>query len=111
MPPRRRRAEAPPRRWPYLLLVVAGVLMGAVLWAYTPDLPAETLSSRYAGEGSRAHTETYTVEVPVTATLLDCLDEIKDKQDGKSAPMEALTPIEYPEEEMNSKVANEVRGW
>src|SRR5476651_2690138 len=52
MPPRRRRAETPARRWPYLLLVVAGVLMGAVLWAYTPDLPAETLSARYAGEGS-----------------------------------------------------------
>ena len=52
MPPRRRRADTPRRRWPYLLLVVAGVLMGATLWAYTPDLPAETLTQRYAGEGS-----------------------------------------------------------
>ncbi len=47
MPPRRRR-EPPPRRWPTLLLAVAGVLMGAVLWAYAPDLPAEALTQRYA---------------------------------------------------------------
>ena len=52
MSPRRRRAELQARRWPYLLLVVAGMLMGAILWAYTPDLPAETLGTRYAGEGS-----------------------------------------------------------
>jgi pimeloyl-ACP methyl ester carboxylesterase len=48
MPPRRRRAETPARRWPYLLLAAAGALLGVVLWAYTPDLPAEVLIQRYA---------------------------------------------------------------
>jgi pimeloyl-ACP methyl ester carboxylesterase len=48
MPPRRRRGERPPRRWPFALLVAAGVLTGAVLWAYTPDLPPELLAERYA---------------------------------------------------------------
>jgi succinate dehydrogenase / fumarate reductase iron-sulfur subunit len=37
---------------------------------------------RYGGEGAKAEYRTYTVEVPTTATLLDCLDAIKDKQDG-----------------------------
>jgi succinate dehydrogenase iron-sulfur subunit len=40
---------------------------------------------RYAGEGSRAETKQYTVEVPVTATLLDCLDAVKDRHDGTLA--------------------------
>lgn len=64
MPPRRRRAEEPrPRRWPLLLLVLAGVLGGVALWAYAPDLPADQLTQRYANEqskfmdvaGARAH--------------------------------------------------------
>ncbi len=51
MPTRRRRAETPPRRWPYLLLVVAGAMLGVFFWAYTPDLPADVLIQRY-GAGS-----------------------------------------------------------
>ena len=39
-----------------LLVVVAGALMGAIVWAYTPDLPADTLSARYAGEGASEFT-------------------------------------------------------
>ena len=50
--PRRRRAEAPARRWPLALLAVAGVLLGAILWAYAPDLPPDVLVQRYAGNGS-----------------------------------------------------------
>ncbi|MBS0549870.1 MAG: alpha/beta hydrolase [Proteobacteria bacterium] len=48
MAPRRTRAERPTRRWPYALLLVAGVLVGIVSWGYTPDLPAEVLTQRYA---------------------------------------------------------------
>lgn len=64
MPPRRRRPDGPrPRRWRYVLLVVAGVLFGGALWAYTPDLPREFLLQRYANAqskfievaGARAH--------------------------------------------------------
>jgi hypothetical protein len=46
--PRRRRAEPPRRRWRSLLLVVAGVAIGVVLWAYAPDLPPDVLTQRYA---------------------------------------------------------------
>lgn len=63
MPPRRRRAEAPPRRWPTYLLIVAGALLGVALWAYAPSLPPDTLIRRYANGqstfidigGARAH--------------------------------------------------------
>jgi len=52
--PRRRRAEGPRRRrWPLILLFVAGALSGVVLWAYTPDLPRELLIQRYANDQSR----------------------------------------------------------
>jgi pimeloyl-ACP methyl ester carboxylesterase len=53
MPPRRRRAEAPRRRWPLYLLFAAGVLAGVALWAYSPSLPAETLIARYANDRSK----------------------------------------------------------
>jgi succinate dehydrogenase / fumarate reductase iron-sulfur subunit len=36
-------------------------------------------------EGARRRYERYTVEVPTTATLLDCLDAVKDKHDGSLA--------------------------
>jgi len=50
MPPRRRRAETARRyrHWLLALLVAAGMLAGATLWAYAPDLPAEVLIQRYA---------------------------------------------------------------
>jgi pimeloyl-ACP methyl ester carboxylesterase len=49
MAPRRLKSETPRRRWPFaLFLVVAGVLAGGALWAYTPDLPASFLEKRYA---------------------------------------------------------------
>ena len=50
MPPRRRRDEAPRRRWPLYLLFAAGVLAGVALWAYSPSLPPETLVARYAND-------------------------------------------------------------
>jgi pimeloyl-ACP methyl ester carboxylesterase len=53
MPPRRRRDEAPRRRWPFYLLFAAGVLAGVALWAYSPSLPAETLVARYANDRSK----------------------------------------------------------
>jgi len=54
MPPRRRRPDGPrPRRWRYVLLVVAGVLFGVALWTYTPDLPRGFLLQRYANQQSR----------------------------------------------------------
>src|SRR5258708_15106023 len=53
MPPRRRRGEAPRRRWPLYLLFAAGVLAGVALLAYSPSLPAETLISRYANDRSK----------------------------------------------------------
>ena len=52
MPMRRRRSEAPPRRWPLYALFAAGVLAGVALWAYAPSLPAETLIARYANDRS-----------------------------------------------------------
>ena len=53
MPPRRRRDEAPRRRWPFYLLFAAGVLAGVALWAYSPSLPAEILVARYANDQSK----------------------------------------------------------
>jgi succinate dehydrogenase / fumarate reductase iron-sulfur subunit len=54
--------------------------------AYDHVLMEATLRvRRYAGEGARAETKQYTVEVPVTATLLDCLDAVKDQRDGTLA--------------------------
>ena len=53
MPPRRRRDEAPRRRWPIALLVAAGALAGAALWAYAPTLPADMLVARYANDPSK----------------------------------------------------------
>ena len=54
MPPRRRRAEQPrPRRWPFVLLFLAGAFLGVALWAYAPDLPRELLIARYANEHSK----------------------------------------------------------
>ncbi|MPZ29476.1 MAG: alpha/beta fold hydrolase [Rhodospirillales bacterium] len=57
MPPRRRRNEAPRRRprrhWPIVVLFVLGALAGVALWAYSPDLPAETLIARYANDRSK----------------------------------------------------------
>ena len=50
MPPRRRRDEAPRRRWPFYLLFAAGVLAGVALWAYSPSLPPEMLVARYAND-------------------------------------------------------------
>ncbi len=52
MAPRRHRADRPARRWPYVLLLIAGTLAGTALWAYTPDLPAALLIERYAGPQS-----------------------------------------------------------
>ncbi|CAN5914358.1 alpha/beta hydrolase [soil metagenome] len=53
MPPRRRRDEAPRRRWPILALLALGALAGVALWAYSPNLPAEMLVERYANDHSR----------------------------------------------------------
>ena len=66
---RRRRADERVSRWRYLrrlplvLLFVLGALSGAVLWAYTPDLPPDVLIARYGQPpstfidvgGTRAH--------------------------------------------------------
>jgi pimeloyl-ACP methyl ester carboxylesterase len=52
MPPRRRSAEVTQRRWPILLLMLAGLLAGVALWAYTPSLPPDTLVQRYANSHS-----------------------------------------------------------
>ena len=53
MPPRRRRDEAPRRRWPLYLLFALGALAGVALWAYSPNLPAEMLIERYANDRSK----------------------------------------------------------
>ena len=54
--------------------------------AYDVDLMEVTLQvRRYAGDGARAETESYTVEVPDEATLLDVLDAVKDTRDGTLA--------------------------
>jgi succinate dehydrogenase / fumarate reductase, iron-sulfur subunit len=51
--------------------------------AYDVEMMEATLRvRRYAGEGARAEFQTFTVEVPVTATVLDALDAIKDTRDG-----------------------------
>jgi pimeloyl-ACP methyl ester carboxylesterase len=63
MPPRRRRAEQRPRRWPIWLMFALGALAGLAFWAYSPDLPADLLINRYANShstfidvaGARAH--------------------------------------------------------
>jgi pimeloyl-ACP methyl ester carboxylesterase len=53
MAQRLRRGEPQKRRWPFALLIgVAGVLLGAALWAHTPNMPAELLTERYAGPQS-----------------------------------------------------------
>ena len=53
MPLRRRQAEAAPRRWPAILLVLAGLAMGVALWAYAPSLPPNDLIQRYANQNSQ----------------------------------------------------------
>ena len=53
MPARRRREEAPRRRWPLAVLFAAAVLAGVALWAYAPSLPPETLIARYTNDRSR----------------------------------------------------------
>lgn len=53
MPPRRRQADAAPRRWPAILLVLAGLAMGVALWAYAPSLPPDYLIRRYANQNSQ----------------------------------------------------------
>ncbi len=51
--------------------------------AYDVETMEVTLKvRRYAGNGAKPETRTYTVEVPTTATLLDCLDSVKETQDG-----------------------------
>jgi len=52
MPPRRRRSETAPRRWPIVVLFAVAALAGVVLWAYRPSLPPETLIARYANSQS-----------------------------------------------------------
>jgi len=44
-----------------------------------------TLRIRRSPDGASHTTETYTVDVPETATLLDALDAVKDKRDGTLA--------------------------
>jgi pimeloyl-ACP methyl ester carboxylesterase len=53
MAPRRRRSDAPRRRWSLYLLFAAGALMGVVLWAYAPTLPPEMLIARYSDDRSK----------------------------------------------------------
>jgi len=57
VPPRRHRDEAPRRlfrrHWPIIALFALGVLAGVALWAYSPNLPAETLIARYANDRSK----------------------------------------------------------
>jgi len=54
--------------------------------AYDHELMEVTVRvRRYAGQGASAETRAYTVEVPTTATLLDCLDAIRDHHDGTLA--------------------------
>jgi len=53
MAPRRRRDEAPPRRWPLYALFAVAVFAGVAMWAYAPSLPPETLIARYANDRSR----------------------------------------------------------
>jgi len=44
-----------------------------------------TLKIRRSPDGASHQVETYTVDVPETATLLDALDAVKDKRDGTLA--------------------------
>lgn len=41
------------RRWPFYLLFALGALAGVASWAYSPSLPAELLTARYANDKSR----------------------------------------------------------
>jgi pimeloyl-ACP methyl ester carboxylesterase len=51
------------RRWAFYLLLACGALVGVALWAYSPALPPEMLTARYANNkskfidvaGARAH--------------------------------------------------------
>lgn len=51
------------RRWPFYLLIVLGALAGVASWAYSPALPPDMLTARYANDksmfievaGARAH--------------------------------------------------------
>ncbi|HYC63173.1 MAG TPA: alpha/beta fold hydrolase, partial [Reyranellaceae bacterium] len=52
MPPRRRRSETAPRRWPIAVLFGVAALVGVVFWAYGPSLPPEVLIARYANSRS-----------------------------------------------------------
>jgi succinate dehydrogenase / fumarate reductase iron-sulfur subunit len=53
--------------------------------AYTVELMEATLRVRRQEAGGAHRYETYTVEVPVTATVLDALDAVKDRHDGSLA--------------------------
>jgi succinate dehydrogenase / fumarate reductase, iron-sulfur subunit len=54
--------------------------------AYDVELMEVTLRvRRFAGEQDKPQYKTYTVEVPTTASLLDCLDAVKDRHDGTLA--------------------------
>lgn len=53
MPTRRRRSEAPSRRWPLYLLFALGVIGGVLLWAWRPDLPRDVLIQRYTNAHSK----------------------------------------------------------
>lgn len=41
------------RRWPFYLLLACGALVGMALWAYSPALPPEVLTARYANSKSK----------------------------------------------------------
>jgi len=41
------------RRWPFRLLLALGALAGVASWAYSPSLPRETLTARYANDKSK----------------------------------------------------------
>src|SRR3954453_2603922 len=53
--------------------------------AYTVELMEAPLRVRRQEAGGTHRYETYTVEVPVTATVLDALDVIKEQHDGTLA--------------------------
>ena len=53
--------------------------------AYTVETMEATLRVRRQEPGGAHRYETYTVEVPVTATVLDALDVVKDQHDGTLA--------------------------
>jgi succinate dehydrogenase / fumarate reductase, iron-sulfur subunit len=68
---------------------VAGEIKNAHLTtlqgAYTVELMEATLCVRRQEPGGEHRYETYTVEIPSTATVLDALDVIKDRHDGTLA--------------------------